>query len=232
MKSSQFTAACTILALIDCGSGFSPKRRNTRSQTRVAPCAAVRIEGYDEAFGIIDQCAIAGEPSKHLYDAVRHIDRNALKIYPGQDEKDALWERAHGSWKLQLGAGGGKYRTFKPVPVFAFAMVDEVNFGNGVGFGESNIVLSLLGPHSFNVKRRQMVIAIDDLYLFGAKVTNKVPRFIGDGMGLGKSPEDMKRPPAFTFIGASDSALIARGGTGGIAIWKRISDDIRPAAYG
>lgn len=56
-------------------------------------------------------------------------------------------------------------------------------------------------------------------------------------MDLGKSPVDftggaLSRMPAFTMIGASDRSLIARGGSGGIAIWTRLEKDIRPAAYG
>ncbi len=35
-----------------------------------------------------------------------------------------------------------------------------------------------------------------------------------------------------TIIGASSRSLIARGGTGGIAIWTKLENDIRPAAYG
>lgn len=38
--------------------------------------------------------------------------------------------------------------------------------------------------------------------------------------------------PAFTIIGSSEKSLIARGGSGGIAIWTRLEKDIRPAAYG
>ena len=170
-----------------------------------------------------------------LYDAVRFIDKNAMQIYPTLDEKQALWNEAHGSWKLQLATGGGKYTTFKPVPIFAFAMIDQDNFGNGVGWNQDSIILSLLGRHYFHTQRRQMVITIDNMYLGGNNVTNFVPSFVGNAMGLGKRPEDYQkpqRPPAFTMIGASDKALIARGGSGGIAIWTRLHKDIRPAAYG
>ena len=194
---------------------------------------AVKIDGYDSAFKIIDRCAVSAKPCDELYDAVRFIDKNALKIYPNEDEKAALWDNAHGSWKLQLATGGGKFTAFKPVPIFAFAMIDEKFFGNGVGLNEDTIMLSLLGPHIFNTKRRQMVITIDDLFLFSSKATHLIPGFIRNGMGIGKRPEDFdKRPPAFTFIGASDDALIARGGSGGIAIWTRLSTDIRPSSYG
>jgi hypothetical protein len=195
---------------------------------------AVKIDGYDEAFAIIDKCSVSGEPTEDLYDAVRFIDKNAMKIYPSLEEKEAFWRDCYGSWKLQMATGGGKFTTFKPVPIFAFAMVDETNFGNGVGVNEDWILLSLLGAHKFNAKRRQMIITIDDMYLFGKKATGSLPGFIKDGIGLGKQPEDWTsgRPPAFTFIGASDNSLIARGGSGGIAIWTRLEKDIRPAAYG
>jgi len=208
-------------------------RPSSSSSSSSFALAAIKIDGYDDAFRIIDKCAVSGEPSDELYDAVRFIDKNALKIYPDETEKEALWDAAHGSWRLQLATGGGKFTTFKPVPIFAFAMIDETNFGNGVGINEDNIMLSLLGPHYFNAKRRQMVITIDELFLFASKSTGAIPGFIKNGMGIGKRPEDFeKRPPAFTMIGASDRALIARGGSGGIAIWSRLSKDIRPAAYG
>ena len=79
-----------------------------------------------------------------------------------------------------------------------------------------------------------MGIGIEEMYLFANKVNP--PNFIASGMGLGKTPQDYKesngRMPTFTIIGASDKSLIARGGTGGIAIWTKLEKDIRPAAYG
>jgi hypothetical protein len=200
-------------------------------------CFSIKIDGYNDAFEVIDACAVSGKPSNDLYDCVRFIDKNAIQIYPNEQEKQALWDGVHGSWKLQMATGGGKYTTFKKVPdaIFAFAVIDEHNFGNGVGFNQDSILLSLLGPHYFNNQTRQMVITIDDMFIGANKVTNFVPGFIKDGMGLGKRREDYlkpQRPPAFTMIGASENALIARGGSGGIAIWTRLDKDIRPAAYG
>jgi hypothetical protein len=190
---------------------------------------------YANAISTIDQASLSTAPSDNLYDAVRVIDKNALQIYPDEESKQELWNRAYGSWKLVLATGGGKYRTFKKVPIFAFAMLDENNFGNGVGLNEEKILLSLLGPHELITKRRQMIINIDDVFLGSIKVTNNVPGFLSNGMGLGKRPIDYKkaggRPPAFTFIAASEISLVARGGSGGFAIWTRLENDIRPAAY-
>mmetsp|Transcript_36325 Transcript_36325/g.54220 ORF Transcript_36325/g.54220 Transcript_36325/m.54220 type:complete len:227 (-) Transcript_36325:463-1143(-) len=214
---------------------FIAYRPSSLSSSPSSNLHAVKIEGYDEAFATIDSCATSGEPSPNLYNAVRFIDKNALQIYPSLDHKQQLWNDAHGSWKLQLATGGGKFTAFKPVPIFAFAMIDDRNFGNGVGLNEGMVLLSLLGPHVYNTQRRQMVITIDDLFLGANRATEYVPGFIKDGMGLGKGVDDYvkpQRPPAFTFIGGSEKALIARGGTGGIAIWTRMERDIRPAAYG
>mmetsp|Transcript_30693 Transcript_30693/g.45432 ORF Transcript_30693/g.45432 Transcript_30693/m.45432 type:complete len:237 (+) Transcript_30693:55-765(+) len=229
----SIVTALSIWEGINVANGFTTKFVTHRNPTSDSRLFAVKIDGYDEAFEIINECSTSGTPSEELFDAVRFIDRNSLKIYPDEEHKQALWDEAHGSWKLQMATGGGKFKQFKKVPIFAFAMVDDLNFGNGVGWNEDNIILSLLGPHVFSTRKRQMVITIDDLFLFAANCSYLVPGFIRDGMGLGKGPQDFKgRPPAFVFIGASDKALIARGGTGGIAIWTRLSKDIRPAAYG
>ena len=195
---------------------------------------------YTSSFQIIDECAVAGVPSDDLYDAVRYIDRNASKLYPDEAAKEEMWKRGYGSWKLQLATGPparGGVTPFKTVPIFAYAMIDENNFGNGVGFNQDTIILSLLGPHYFNTKRRVMGIGIEDMFLFSNKVTQFVPEFISKGMGLKKKPADFSgkkgsRMPAFTIIGSSEKSLIARGGSGGIAIWTRLDKDIKPAAYG
>jgi hypothetical protein len=200
----------------------------------------ISSDEYKNAMSIIDASSKSGTPSDDLYDAVKIIDRNARYVYPDEESKEDLWKRAYGSWKLVFATGGGKSKTFKPLPIFAFAMLDEENFGNGVGINENMILLSLLGPHELITKRRMMMINIDDVFLASKKVTDNVPKFLGEGIGLGKRPIDYKnngsgsgsgRAPAFVFLAASETSLVARGGTGGIAIWTRLEKDIRPSAY-
>ena len=36
---------------------------------------------YSETFHLIDECAASGQPSIQLYDAVRYIDKNALRLF-------------------------------------------------------------------------------------------------------------------------------------------------------
>lgn len=195
------------------------------------------INSYDEAMSIIDKCSTSSQPRDELYNAVRYIDKNAKDIYPNLETKEEMWSRGYGSWKLVLATGGGKFTAFKPVPIFAYARIDESTFGNGVGVNENVILLSLLGPLDFDAKKRQMKICIDDMFIFSKKITNALPDFAANGVNLKKRPNDFSgkkgdRIPAFTFIASSDKSLIARGGTGGIAIWTRLEKDIIDAAYG
>ena len=234
MKKSLFLSVFLGLSGAEICEGFSASAASSSAPKK--PVVTISSQEYQNAMATIDAASVAGAPSDDLYDAVRVIDRNARYVYPDEESKEALWERAYGSWKLVLATGGGKYTTFKPVPIFAFAMLDEETFGNGVGINENIILLSLLGPHELITKRRMMMINIDDVFLGSRRVTDNVPTFIGDGMGLGKRPIDYQqtkgsRAPAFVFIAASETSLVARGGSGGIAIWTRLDKDIRPAAY-
>ena len=236
---SGFTICDSFLTSVVSSRTQSPLHLQTNSlpqQQKIAPSALEHDDIYRQSFDIIDGCAASGRPSDQLFESVRYIDKNAIKLYPDETSKMELWDRAQGSWRLTLATGGGQYNTFKPIPIFAYAMIDDKCFGNGIGLNENTIILSLLGPHYFNAKRRQMGIGIEEVFLFSKKVTPLVPRFMADGMNLGKTPDDLKdtksRMPTFTIIGASDRSLIARGGTGGIAIWTKLENDIRPAAYG
>lgn len=201
------------------------------------------ISSYEEAISIIDKCSTSSTPSDNLYNAVRFIDRNACKpsssqscIYPTITSKETMWQKAFGSWKLVLATGGGKFQTFKPIPIFAFAYINSTSFGNGIGLNEDFILLSLLGPHFFDANKRQMKICIDDMFLGSRNVTNIAPEFVTRGIGMKKRPVDYSgkkgdRIPAFTIIASSDCSLVARGGSGGIAIWTKLEKDIQPAAY-
>ncbi len=80
-------------------------------------------------------------------------------------------------------------RTLKgAVPFFAYAMlIDENNFGNGVGLNQDTDILSLfVGPHYFNTKRRVIEIGMEDMFHFSSKVGTQefVPKFtsISDGI--------------------------------------------------
>lgn len=214
--------------------GFTPRFHQFELATSVA-LSATKIDGYEEAYAIIDACATSGEPSDELFDAVHFIERNAYRIYPDMEQKKELWESSLGSWKLQLSTGGMRSRSFHKPPKylpFSFAMIDEQNFGNGIGLNENSIWLSLLDKHYYDVNHRRLVVTVGDVYLFGRRVNNFLPPFLRQN--LGKEPDDFKDspPPTFVLAGCSKHSLIARGNqSGGLALWTRLPRDIREVAY-
>jgi len=195
------------------------------------------IRSYEEAIGIIDACAVQKASHEDLFTAVRYIEHNSYKLYPDMAAKKALWQRAHGSFELVLSTGSAKSRDFHPPPKFlpfSYGMIDDEYFGNGVGLNQDTIWISMLHKHHFDTKIRRMVVTLRDIYLGGHKATKRIPAFIRKGLNVGKNPQDFtdRRPPTFVIVAATEKALIARGNqSGGLAIWARMGNDIRPVAY-
>jgi hypothetical protein len=222
------------------GHPFNPQGSEEKSNLHECPRPCDKIDDYEAAFRVIDDCAAKEEPSERLSEAVRYIEVKGYNIYPDLASKLALWNQAHGSWKLVLVTGSAKCHSFHPprrLPFlsFSYAMIDDLNFGNGIGPNEQSIWLSFLHKHMFEPKIRHMIVLVEDIFLFGIKATHMIPTFLCDWLNLGKTPEDFgkeDRPPTFVIVGASKKALIARGNrSGGLAIWSRMQNDIRPVAY-
>ncbi|KAL3906643.1 MAG: hypothetical protein SGILL_009188 [Bacillariaceae sp.] len=192
---------------------------------------AASIDGYDDACGIVDECAISGEPNQDLFAAVHFLEKNAYKTYSDPQSTQELWDMAQGSWKLQMSTGGSKNFSFHKPPAFlpcSFAMIDDEHFGNGVGLSENSIWISLLHKHFYNAKQRRLVVIPQDIFLFGYRITQFIPGFVS------KDPEDYVgvSPPTFVLVGCTEHALIARGNqSGGLAVWTRLPQDVRHAAY-
>eukprot|EP00977_Amphora_coffeiformis_P021532 scaffold9441_cov167-Amphora_coffeaeformis.AAC.11 len=215
-----------------------PKQKVVK-ETSTASKALPAVTSFEEAIRIIDECAVDEKPAEQLYEAVRFVERNAYKLYPDMADKQALWDRAQGCFKLVLSTGDAKTRAFHTPSYmfpFSFAMIQGEYFGNGFGLNENMILISVLQKHYLNMKIRQMVVTVKDIYFGGNQSTDIVPDFIKKAINVGKTPEDFaaesKRPPAFTIVAATEHALVARGNqSGGLAIWHRFKKDILPVAY-
>eukprot|EP01035_Chromulina_nebulosa_P025527 gene25527-33321_t len=88
-------------------------------------------------------------------------------------------------------------------------------------------VLKFYGKHQWFDKPRKLEFDFDVIQVFGFKIN--LPKggaaTIGSTTGLG-SEENIKlinknRKPFFNWISASDDYATARGGGGGLALWKR-----------
>jgi len=203
-------------------------------------------EGYtvDQAMKTIEEAAELGERLSdaergELYNAVRFIDRDAHKIYSAQADRMALWEKSQGSWELRLAYEDSRSQHFFPYPDFrdyamAFTMIEPHYFGKGIARDPSFCFVAMGGPASFNARTRQLLMNYVDFYISGGQVPDWDLSYFMRGYARNWYEDRRKRPPlAFTLIGASEKSLVVRGSkTGGMAIFRRIEDDMRPAAYG
>jgi hypothetical protein len=190
-----------------------------------------------------------------LWDAVHYLEQHSFQL--SDDEKQQLWQNAHGSWKLVLSTGSSKSHDFHLPPKFlpfSFAMIDDTYFGNGVGLNENQIWIALRDKHTYDYNKRRLQVSVDDVFLFGHQITPfpklpklKLPSFmtllskqtdgVDDESSSSSSQPHQKKspnkpPPTFVLIGSSQHTLIARGNqSGGLALWTRLQNDICPVAY-
>lgn len=197
-------------------------------------------EGYNlqQAIGTIENCAQRGISTDGLFGAVKYIDRFSSKLYSANDDKNLLMERAKGSWELLLALNSDKDQEFYPHPEFravamAFIIVDDDYFGKGIA-SNGFCYVALGGSSSKNVKTRQVFMNYDDFYISGRAVPGWDLSFFTRGYERNWISTERQRPKlAFTIISATPSMLLVRGNkTGGMAIFRRIQNDMCPAAYG
>lgn len=195
----------------------------------------------DQAIQTIEECAEAGASPEdnELYYAVRFIDRNAHHVYRDMKAKEDLGGLARGSWELRLAYEDPKSRYFFPFPDFrafamAFVMVEENYFGKGIAPNPGFCYVAMGGPSAYNAKTRQLYMNYKDFYISGRAVPDWDLSYFMRGYARNWYDERRTRPPlAFTLIAASEKVLVVRGSkTGGMAIFRRLQQDMQPAAYG
>jgi len=177
--------------------------------------------------------------NEELFGAVKFVDRFAHLHYPDEASKQALLERANGSWELRLALNSDKDQEFYPHPEFrtwamAFITVDEEYFGKGIGPDSNFCLVALGGPSTRRVETRQIYMNYEDFYINGRTVPGWDLSYFMRGYERNWVAAERKRPKlAFTVICATDECMAVRGNkTGGIAMFRRIKDDMRPCAYG
>jgi hypothetical protein len=202
-----------------------------------------REEGFskslESSLRTVEDCAQRGRNVKDLFWAAKFLDRNAIRIYSTPEEKEALLEVAKGSWELRLAVNSDRDQEFYPHPEFrAFAMafitIEDGYFGKGIAPDSSFCFVALGGPSTKNTRTRQVYMTYEDFFISGRQVPGWDLSFFMRGYARNWVATERKRPPlAFTVVCANDKVLIVRGSkTGGMAIFRRIKGDMRPAAYG
>mgnify|MGYP005844892511 CR=1 FL=1 len=187
----------------------------------------------------IEESAEEGQPLEELYGAVRFLDRNAHKFWNTDETKRDMFEKAKGCWELRLAYEDSRTEEFYPYPDFrdfamAFTMIDDHYFGKGIAQNPSFCFVAMGGPATFSLRKRQLFMDYQDFFISGRQVPDWDLSFFMRGYAREWISTDKKKPPlAFTIIGVNEKVLVVRGSkTGGMAIFRRIKDDMRQAAYG
>lgn len=142
------------------------------------------------------------------------------------------FEKLDGSWRLIFTTGTidtqkklGRINYF-PIKAVQSFDTNRLAISNGIYFGDTAVV-KFFGPFSFNEKARKLEFDFDTIAVFGFKIN--LPKGgaakIGQQTGLGSenNVELVKKgaQPFFNWILASDNIAVARGGGGGLALWRR-----------
>lgn len=197
----------------------------------------------EESVQMVQDCAQRGKNTQpdptELFWAVKFIDRNGIRIYKEDKQKKDLLEKSEGSWELRLAVNSDRDRQWYPHPEFrAFAMafitIEKEYFGKGIASDPNFSFVALGGPSSRNIPTRQVYMNYEEFFINGRQVPGWDLSYFMRGYARNWVATERKRPPlAFTVVYANDNILIVRGNkTGGMAIFRRIQADMRPAAYG
>ena len=185
----------------------------------------------------IDEAVKKGDDIEDLFAAVKYIDRFANQMYPTLDDRQKLMDKINGSWELRLALNSDRDINFYPHPEFrafamAFSAISNDYFGKGIAPDSTFCFVALGGPSTRNIMRRQVFMNYEDYFINGRQVPGWDLSYYLRGYTKDWGTEK-KQVLAFTVIACTDTSLAVRGSkTGGIAIFRRIQDDMAPAAFG
>jgi len=234
-NSKSTTTTTSLFFFQDLLKSFAPKEETETAQAKQA-------NDYDEPIAksieILNAAAeTKSEDPDEVVTALEDLEklmRKKCKAEPQAAEK--VLENLNGSWRLIFTTGTKKkqdeikgtvnYFPIKAVQSFDTS-TDPFGIENGIYLGDLNVV-KFAGPFDFDLVRRKLEFDFTSIAIFGFKIQIKPSDAakIGSSTGLGsesnvKNSNKGKRP-FFNWISADENIATARGGGGGLALWKRI----------
>ena len=180
-------------------------------------------------------------PDKVL-DAMMSLEKNCkLKFKEDRNAfaKDII-ENISGDWRLIFTTGtkerqeksGGRVNYFPLKAIQKFDTTTEPMFIENAIYAWSIPLVRFTGDWDFNERKRKVEFDFDMIELLGLikiKLGRKEVAKIGASTGLGSANNeklaDSGRRAFFDWISADDDIATARGGGGGLALWKRVDEE-------
>jgi len=200
-------------------------------------------ENYEESITnakiILNRCVETKDEEPGLVlDALEDLEklmRQKSRAEPETAPKELL-SNLNGDWRLVFTTGtqetqkkwGRKINYFPIKAVQSFNTETEpMEIQNGIYFGDL-AVLKFYGDFEFDLDKRKVEFDFDQIAVLGFKIDlgkGKAAE-LGAASGLGSDKNTKliakNKKPFFNWISADDTIATARGGGGGIALWKRI----------
>ncbi|GKY93005.1 hypothetical protein MPSEU_000269000 [Mayamaea pseudoterrestris] len=176
------------------------------------------------------------EDSNAVYQALSDLEKNMRQLAK-QDEAVAknMLAQLDGDWRLVFTTGTAKtqeqmgkinYFPLKAVQSFRPA---ENYIENGIYIGDFCLV-RFSGNMEFDERKRRIEFDFDTIYFLNSLVTIPLKKGqaadLGSKSGLGSDSNvknaERNKKPFFNWISADEKIATARGGGGGLALWKRV----------
>ena len=167
--------------------------------------------------------------------ALLSLEKNA-RTKAKADPKLAVQQLAslNGAWRLVFTTGTidtqqkiGRRINYFPLKAVQTFDTESMQLTNGIFLGDFAVV-KFFGPFEFNLKSRKLEFDFYDIAVLGAKFSlgrDGTAAKIGSATGLGsENNEDLVakgKKPFFNWISADEDIATARGGGGGLALWRR-----------
>eukprot|EP00569_Conticribra_weissflogii_P005505 CAMPEP_0171342752 /NCGR_PEP_ID=MMETSP0878-20121228/15229_1 /TAXON_ID=67004 /ORGANISM="Thalassiosira weissflogii, Strain CCMP1336" /LENGTH=241 /DNA_ID=CAMNT_0011845513 /DNA_START=26 /DNA_END=751 /DNA_ORIENTATION=- len=171
--------------------------------------------------------------------ALESLEKNCkskFKQDPSAFSRDIM-DNISGEWRLVFTTGtkerqkksGGRVNYFPLKAIQKFdATVEPKIIENGIYVGEFPLI-RFAGDFDFDERRRKIEFDFDMIEILGLikiNLSRKDVAKIGASTGLGSANNeklaDTGRRAFFDWISADDQIATARGGGGGLALWKRV----------
>lgn len=189
------------------------------------------------------------ENPNDVLNALSSLEKNCKAKFredPAAFSKDIL-DNISGEWRLVFTTGtkerqqktGGRVNYFPVKAIQKFDTSTEPKFiENGIYLPLDIPLVRFTGDFDFDQRKRKLEFDFDNIEIFGLiniKLGRKDVAKIGASTGLGSANNeklaDAKRRAFFDWISADDDIATARGGGGGLALWKRVVEGVGPG-YG
>lgn len=170
-------------------------------------------------------------------EGLEKLMRKKSKAEP--DAAEEVLKNLNGSWRLVFTTGtkdsqkkfGAKINYFPVKAVQKFeSTVQPMKIQNGIYISDFALI-KFFGDFEFDMKKRKLEFDFDQIAVLGFKIDlgkGKAAE-IGSASGLGsennKKLVEKNKKPFFNWISADENIATARGGGGGLALWKRIVEE-------